>query len=38
MRMTSSVGQSFHTTDKLKIIQKQNQMILSFSCHFFGYI
>jgi hypothetical protein len=34
----NNMGISFHTTDKLKIIYKQNQMLLSFSCLFFTYV
>jgi hypothetical protein len=29
---------SFHTTEKLKIIQRQNQMLLNFSCQFFTFV
>jgi hypothetical protein len=33
---SNNIAISFHTTDKLKIIHKQNQMLLNFSCLFFS--
>lgn len=37
-KVSSGIGVSFHTTDKLKILQRQNQMLLGFSFQFFGFV